>query len=238
MIHITDREKCCGCEACIQRCPQQCITLHEDGEGFLYPETDEGRCIDCGLCEKVCPVIFQGTGRRPLNVYAAKNPDEEIRWESSSGGVFTLLAEKILSEGGVVFGARFDARWEVVHDYTENVEGLSAFRGSKYVQSRIGDSFRQTECFLKTGRKVLFSGTPCQIAGLKLFLKKEYDNLLTVDFICQGVPSPGVWRKYLKEIAARRAAGKNTVLLFVSPRRMERRKIQFCCLKIYTLIFS
>lgn len=169
MIHITDREKCCGCEACIQRCPQQCITLHEDGEGFLYPETDEGRCIDCGLCEKVCPVIFQGTGRRPLNVYAAKNPDEEIRWESSSGGVFTLLAEKILSEGGVVFGARFDARWEVVHDYTENVEGLSAFRGSKYVQSRIGDSFRQTECFLKTGRKVLFSGTPCQIAGLKLF---------------------------------------------------------------------
>ena len=212
MIHITDREKCCGCEACIQRCPQQCITLHEDGEGFLYPETDEGRCIDCGLCEKVCPVIFQGTARRPLNVYAAKNPDEEIRWESSSGGVFTLLAEKILSEGGVVFGARFDARWEVVHDYTENVEGLSAFRGSKYVQSRIGDSFRQTECFLKTGRKVLFSGTPCQIAGLKLFLKKEYDNLLTVDFICHGVPSPGVWRKYLKEIAARRAAGKNTVL--------------------------
>ena len=123
-----------------------------------------------------------------------------------------MLAEKILSEGGVVFGARFDARWEVVHDYTENVEGLSAFRGSKYVQSRIGDSFRQTECFLKTGRKVLFSGTPCQIAGLKLFLKKEYDNLLTVDFICHGVPSPGVWRKYLKEIAARRAAGKNTVL--------------------------
>ena len=107
----------------------------------------------------------------------------------------------------MVFGARFDARWEVVHDYTENVEGLSAFRGSKYVQSRIGDSFRQTECFLKTGRKVLFSGTPCQIAGLKLFLKKEYDNLLTVDFICHGVPSPGVWRKYLKEIAARRAAG-------------------------------
>ena len=115
---------------------------------------------------------------------------------------------------------------------------MPAFRGSKYVQSRIGDSFRQTECFLKTGRKVLFSGTPCQIAGLKLFLKKEYDNLLTVDFICHGVPSPGVWRKYLKEIAARRAAGKNTVLLFVSPRRMERRKIQFCCLKIYTLIFS
>lgn len=96
---------------------------------------------------------FQGTGRRPLNVYAAKNPDEEIRWESSSGGVFTLLAEKILSEGGVVFGARFDARWEVVHDYTENVEGLSAFRGSKYVQSRIGDSFRQTECFLKPAGK-------------------------------------------------------------------------------------
>ena len=134
----------------------------------------------------------------------------------------------------MVFGARFDARWEVVHDYTENVEGLSAFRGSKYVQSRIGDSFRQTECFLKTGRKVLFSGTPCQIAGLKLFLKKEYDNLLTVDFICHGVPSPGVWRKYLKEIAARRAAGKNTVLLSVESPPLMRTKIQFCC-PIYTV---
>lgn len=212
MIDITDRERCCGCEACVQRCPRRCITLYEDDEGFLYPQVDEGKCIDCGLCEKVCPVVLQGAGRRPLKVYAAKNPDEEIRRESSSGGVFTLLAEKILSEGGVVFGARFDACWEVVHDYTENVEELSAFRGSKYVQSRIGDSFRQTECFLKTGRKVLFSGTPCQIAGLKLFLKKEYDNLLTVDFICHGVPSPGVWRKYLKEIAARRVAGKNSVL--------------------------
>ncbi len=212
MIALKNNSECCGCEACVQRCPQHCIVMREDSEGFYYPVVDSEKCTDCSLCERVCPEIHSGEGHSPLKVYAAKNRDEEIRRESSSGGIFTLLAEKILSESGVIFGARFDTRWEVVHDYTENVEGLGAFRGSKYVQSRIRDSFRQAECFLKAGRKVLFSGTPCQIAGLKLFLRKEYDNLLTVDFICHGVPSPGVWRKYLKEIAARRAVGKNTVL--------------------------
>lgn len=201
MLIANDKQNCCGCGACIQRCTQQCIRLKEDDEGFLYPEIDQEKCIDCGLCEKVCPVVFQGVVRKPLHVYAAKNPNEEIRAESSSGGIFTLLSEKVLSEGGVVFGARFDACWEVIHDYTENIERLADFRGSKYVQSRIGTTFQQAEHFLKTGRKVLFSGTPCQIAGLKLFLRKEYDNLLTLDFICHGVPSPGVWREYLKEIA-------------------------------------
>lgn len=210
MIRIIEKEKCCGCYACVQKCPKSCIAMQEDKEGFLYPHVDMDLCIDCGLCEKVCPVINQNESRKPLKVYAAKNNNEEIRKQSSSGGIFTLLAEKVIQEGGVVFGARFDDHWEVQHDYTETVEGLSAFRGSKYVQSRIEENFLKAENFLKEGRKVLFSGTPCQIAGLKRFLRKEYPNLLTVDFICHGVPSPEVWRRYLKETVAR-MCDKNSV---------------------------
>lgn len=216
MIEIKDKKDCCGCAACVQICPKACIGLVEDTEGFLYPHVDRNSCIGCGLCEKVCPIINAGEPREPLHCYAAKNKDERIRMESSSGGVFTLLAESIIDEGGVVFGARFDDKWEVVHDFTETKAGLAAFRGSKYVQSRIGNTFRQAESFLKEGRKVLFSGTPCQIKGLKLYLRKDYDNLLTVDFICHGVPSPGVWRQYLDETFwkpdRREGRRKNTVL--------------------------
>lgn len=210
MIEIVDKKDCCGCSACVQRCPKQCIKLKEDNEGFLYPEVNKSICIDCGLCEKVCPVLHQCEPRKSLKVYAAKNLDEEIRRQSSSGGVFTLLAEQVIQEGGVVFGARFDENWEVKHDFTETIESLAPFRGSKYVQSRIEDNYKKAEEFLKQGRKVLFSGTPCQIAGLKCFLRKEYDNLLTVDFVCHGVPSPGVWRQYLKETVAR-MCDKNSV---------------------------
>lgn len=212
MIDIKEKKNCCGCEACVQRCPKSCITMREDNEGFLYPEVDKNICIDCGLCEKVCPVINQAEERKPLAVYAAKHKDEQIRMASSSGGAFTAIAESVIDEGGVVFGAKFNQDWDVVHSYTETKEGLGAFRGSKYVQSRIGESYKEAEGFMKAGRKVLFSGTPCQIAGLKRFLRKEYDNLLTVDFICHGVPSPGVWREYLKEETARQCGEKNSVL--------------------------
>lgn len=211
MIHITNKKDCCGCSACVQICPKQCIDMTADNEGFLYPYVDNTICIDCGLCEKVCPIINQNAPRKPLAVYAAKNTNEKIRLKSSSGGIFTLLAEQIISEGGVIFGAKFNENWEVVHDYTETVEGLAPFRGSKYVQSIIGDNFFKAKRFLTEGRKVLFSGTPCQIAGLNKYLRKEYDNLLTVDVICHGVPSPMVWRDYLYYKRAKRAAGKNSV---------------------------
>lgn len=174
--------------------------MQEDREGFVYPEVDATACVDCGLCETVCPVLHPGQRRLPVEAYAARNRDESVRLASSSGGVFTRLAEWILDRGGVVFGARFNEKWEVVHDYAETREALARFRGSKYVQSRIGDTYRQAERFLKEGRMVLFTGTSCQIAGLKRFLRREYDNLLAVDVICHGVPSPKVWRRYLNDL--------------------------------------
>ena len=212
MIRIVDKRDCCGCSACVQRCPKHCITLQEDAEGFLYPHVNESSCIDCGLCEKVCPMLHPGDSRKPLVVYAAKNRNEKVRLQSSSGGVFTALAKAVIHEGGVVFGVCFDEKWEVVHTYADNCDELVKFRGSKYVQSKMGDCYQQVETFLKAGRKVLFSGTPCQIRGLKLFLRKEYENLLAVDVICHGVPSPGVWREYLKKEIARQRDRKNTVL--------------------------
>lgn len=199
MINIAVKSKCTGCSACVQKCPKQCISFEEDREGFKYPKVKLSVCIDCGLCEKVCPVLQQDKPRNPVIVYAAKNSNLSTRLASSSGGIFALLAETILRQNGVVFGARFDNEWNVIHDYTESLDGLSVFLGSKYVQSKIGYTYKYAERFLKEGRKVLFSGTPCQIVGLKKYLRKDYDTLLTVDFVCHGVPSPMIWRGYLNE---------------------------------------
>ena len=200
MIEILDKYKCCGCEACVQTCPKHCISFKEDEEGFRYPQINKKSCIDCGLCEKVCPIINQAESHKPLNVYAAKNTNIKELLNSSSGGIFILLAKTVLRQGGVVFGAKFDENWNVIHAFAETEEEAQTFMGSKYVQSRIGNTYTQARDFLKQGRKVLFSGTPCQIAGLNYYLKKDYDNLLTVDVICHGVPSPKVWHRYLDEI--------------------------------------
>lgn len=200
MIKITDKSQCCGCSACVQKCPKQCITMNVDNEGFSYPKVDLDCCIDCNLCEKVCPCLNQEESQQPLSCYAAKNKDEEIRQQSSSGGIFTAIAENIIAEKGVVFGARYNNNWQVVHTYVETKQGIAAFRGSKYVQSQIGETFKQAESFLKEGRKVLYSGTPCQISGLNHYLRKQYDNLLTVEVVCHGVPSPKVWLKYLESL--------------------------------------
>lgn len=174
--------------------------MKEDLEGFLYPEINQKECIECNLCEKVCPVINQYSPSTPSKIFGIKNKKERVRLQSSSGGIFTILAEKVLENGGVVFGARFNENWEVVHDFIDNKADISQFQGSKYVQSQISNSFKQVQIFLKQQKLVLFSGTPCQIAGLKRFLRKKYENLITVDFICHGVPSPKVWRLYLDEI--------------------------------------
>lgn len=224
MIHITDKKNCCGCSACVQRCPKQCIRLEEDSEGFLYPQVDEETCIKCGLCEKVCPILNQADKLPVQEVLAVKNPDEEERMNSSSGGVFLPLAREVINKGGVVFGAVYDESWEVHHVYAEKIEDVYPMMGSKYLQSKIENTFKDAERFLKQGREVLFVGSPCQIAGLRTYLRnKQYPNLLAVDFLCHGVPSPGVWRRYLAETYGgydakeqsrlQATAGKNSVLL-------------------------
>lgn len=199
MIQILDKKDCCGCNACVQRCPKQCIKMQPDNEGFQYPLVDTTLCIDCKLCEKVCPIINDSTPQQPLKVYAAYNTDEEVRLQSSSGGIYTLLAVATIKEGGVVFGVKFNEEWIPEFGYTETMEGIAPFRGSKYIQAIVGNAYKQAEDFLKNGRKVLFCGTPCQVSGLNKFLRKEYDNLLMVDIICHGVPSPKVWNMYLRE---------------------------------------
>ncbi|MGM9763410.1 MAG: Coenzyme F420 hydrogenase/dehydrogenase, beta subunit C-terminal domain [Candidatus Cryptobacteroides sp.] len=225
MIKIEDKHKCCGCGACALACPHGCITMREDGEGFLYPYVDEGLCVECGLCETVCPELnlplamsgekpavvagqnarveetpAMGTGiPEPLAVLAAKNSNDEIRMSSSSGGLFTLLAEAVLNRGGVVFGAGTADDLSVHHVCVECVGDLAALRGSKYVQSVIGRTYEEAGHFLKSGREVLFSGTPCQIAGLRAYLRREYDNLLCVEVVCHGVPSYKVLMQYLSE---------------------------------------
>lgn len=197
MIEIKEKTDCCGCSACVQICPCHCIQMKNDREGFMYPHTDLSKCKDCGLCNKVCPIINRKPAVQPVRVYAARNNNPGTREESSSGGIFTPLAETIIRRGGAVFGVSFDREWNAVHTCARNMEEISAFRGSKYMQSSVGKAFIDTRTFLQDGKDVLFSGTPCQIAGLKLFLRKEYPNLFTVEILCHGAPSPMVWQKYL-----------------------------------------
>lgn len=214
MISIYNKEECCGCNACVQACPKQCIIMEADNEGFLYPSVNKESCIECGLCKKTCPVINQDKECKPIFTLAATNRNQKTRLESSSGGIFTALAEESIKNGGVVFGAAFNKDWGVEHIFIENEEGLSRLRGSKYVQSRIGESYKQTKAFLDAGREVLFSGTPCQIAGLKRYLRKEYENLKTVDVVCHGTPSPEVWRKYLEEVSLEHNIARITDIQF------------------------
>lgn len=201
MIEILDKGKCCGCHGCANICPKSCISMEIDQEGFWYPKVDKNLCIDCHLCEKVCPILENPLKEEFIPVaYACKNKVNEVRENSSSGGVFSLLCEEVISHGGVVFGASFDENFEVRHTYAETLEECVQFRGSKYVQSKIGETYKQARKFLNDGRLVLFSGTQCQIKGLNLYLRKKYDNLIAVDIICHGVPSPRVFREYKQNL--------------------------------------
>ena len=204
MIQIKDKSNCCGCQACGDVCPKQAIAFKIDKEGFWYPGVDSHLCVDCGLCERVCPCLNDKDPKRPLTVFAAVNPDEEVRMESSSGGIFWMLVKHTIEEDGVVFGAAFDEEWMVCHSSADTLADARKYRGSKYVQSRLVGRYTEAQRALKQGRKVLFSGTACQIAGLKNYLNKDYPNLLTVDVVCHGVPSPGIWREYIKHLSSGR----------------------------------
>ncbi len=195
--HVGDR--CCGCFACFNICPHCCIEMKENEEGFLYPKVDSSACVKCGFCERVCPVLHPVKKTRSIAVYAAYRNDFDKRMESASGGIFSLLAEKIIENGGIVYGAAFDENMMVSHIAVKQNDDLKLLKGSKYIQSAIGFSFKEIKKALEAGIFILFSGTPCQVAGLSGFLGKEYDNLLKVSVICHGVPSPGLWRAYIDE---------------------------------------
>lgn len=197
MIEITDKVNCTGCHACFSICPQKCIAMEPDDEGFLYPIVEKNSCIDCGLCEKVCPLLNRVATNKNSKAVACKNRDRETRVLSSSGGVFTLIAEEILRLDGIVFGAAFDSELSVAHKLIDSCALLSDLRGSKYVQSRIDGAYLQAKNALDRGITVLFSGTPCQIGGIKAYLGKEYSNLILVDLICHGVPSPLILQRYI-----------------------------------------
>ena len=197
MIDIKVKSECCGCYACTNICPKQCIDMNIDNEGFWYPNVNKDLCIDCSLCEKVCPVIKDAKENDFDTIaYACKNKTESIRLTSSSGGVFTNLCEYVIENNGVVFGVSFNENFEVEHSKATTITECEKFRGSKYVQSKIGNTYSEAKKYLNEGKIVLFSGTQCQIKGLNLYLRKSYDNLITVDIICHGVPSPRVFDIY------------------------------------------
>ena len=196
----SNKAECTGCGACASICPKKAISMQPDEEGFLYPVVDGEKCVECDLCEKRCPAGKMHAEQK-MQVFGAQNKDEHIRRNSSSGGVFTALARNMLADGGVVFGAAFDEALHLEHVGAFDETELALMRGSKYVQSDAADAVANAASLLERGIPVLFSGTPCQIAGMKARAGKKYDeHLLTVDFVCHGVPSPGVFAAYLREL--------------------------------------
>lgn len=201
MINVTNKELCCGCGACYNSCPNKAIQMVEDEEGFLYPKVNSKKCIECSICEKVCPIKNSKVQqeRKPIEM-AAWSKNKEIRKRSSSGGIFYTIANYIIENSGVVCAAGFDEDMNVVHKIISEKEQIRELQGSKYVQSDIGQCDSEVKKLLKEGKKVLFVGTPCQVSGLVTMLEKKYDNLYLCDFVCHGVPSPKVYRKYKKEL--------------------------------------
>lgn len=199
MIEIKDKTKCCGCTACSSICPKGCIEMRMDEEGFLYPHVRENDCIHCNVCEKACPILNHIENEENLEQTAAivQNKDQEICRQSTAGGAFTAIAEYTIDKGGIVFGVEIQPDYKVRHTTVETKEELVKFRNSKYVQSDVGNAYVLAKKQLESGRLVCFSGTPCQIEGLRYYLKKDYENLILVDVVCRAVPSPGVWKKYI-----------------------------------------
>lgn len=204
MIRITDKTQCTGCTACITSCPRQCIVMRRDRQGFDYPVANPDLCIGCGLCESVCPVLNPRETARPMAAYAAR-VDEHVK-ESSSGGVFPRLAEDMVGAGGIVFGAVMNPDLTVGHSEAETMDEVRKMMGSKYVQSDMYSVYEDVRTYLEDGRKVLFTGTPCQVAGLNSFLGKAYEELITVDVACHGAPSPGLWEKYAAALSRKYGA--------------------------------
>lgn len=209
MPKLAEIKYCTGCTACASACPKACITMAADENGFRFPVVDSDTCVSCGLCEMACPVASPRELPESLPAaYAAYTKDETIRLDSSSGGVFSEIAKLILRSDGAVFGAAYNVNFEVVHICVEQEVDLVRLRGAKYAQSDLGNTFSQVKARLDRGQRVLFSGTPCQVAGVKAFLRKDYENLLAVDFVCHSVPSPMAWKAYVSYRAKLDNGGK------------------------------
>lgn len=191
-------ERCTGCGSCAASCPKNCIRMIPDDEGFLYPQIDGSQCVGCKKCETACPVLQVPKASESVQAYATQNMDRLIRQQSSSGGVFTALAKQIMKKGGAVCAAVYNGQFEVEHRIAYTEEELAPMRGAKYSQSHAGHLFRRLKELLESGKPVMFTGTPCQCAGLKAYLGKEYEQLLLVDMVCHGVPSPSVWKAYVR----------------------------------------
>ena len=207
---LAERSHCTGCGACASGCPKDAISMERDKEGFLYPAVHEEACVRCGHCTAVCPALHPREPRPLPAVFAAWNRDESVRKDSTSGGVFSVLAEYILESGGVVFGAALDGRQHLRHVACFRKEDLWRLRGAKYVQSDLGDCYREVKRWLQT-KPVLFSGTPCQVDGLYRYLGCRPENLTTCDLVCHGVPSPGVWEDMVRSIEKRKGKSLQVV---------------------------
>lgn len=207
MIQIINKVDCCGCNACGDICAKNAITFETDNEGFWYPEVDRDKCVDCGLCEKVCPILNVKELKKndlPQSIcYAAEHKNLEVVFDSTSGGLFTAFAEIMYKSGGYVGGAIFNDDFSVRQYISNDKIDLPRLRSSKYLQSRFDDFYRQVQDLLKAGKRVLVCGSPCQMAALRAYLRKDYDNLIILDYICRGINSPKVWRKYLDSFEER-----------------------------------
>lgn len=212
-----EKPKCCGCAACVDACPMSAVKMVMDAEGFLYPRIEASACIRCGRCEEVCPMGEESAGTQ--NLYFGVQAKTE-RADSSSGGVFPLLAGYVFQRQGVVYGAAFDERMDLVHREAHTPVELDPLRRTKYVQSNPAGVYRRIRSDLEVGKWVLFCGTPCQTHALLRFLQKPYPRLITVDLVCYGVPSPGLWHDYVRTLE-RRHGGKLTAFSFRDKRNRD-----------------
>lgn len=228
MPTLVSSDKCCGCAACANKCAKGAITMQPNEEGFLHPAIDSSLCVDCGLCEKACPGLepAKATDNTP-QAYIVQHKDDAVRYQSTSGGAFTAIAQEVIKRGGVVFGAIMTEELKVKHDCVDTVEDLAKFRNSKYVQSEIGDCYKRAKKLLAEGRMVCFSGTPCQINGLYKFIGQDYENLIAVDVTCKSVPSPLVFEKY-KEFKKQKTKKAESIVF-----RDKKRGFSYCTMAHY-----